>query len=241
MNIAKLPLSYFVDKLRACEPVTFVRYGDGELSCMLGLPGHNCDGTPYTPDLGAALRKTVEQPKPYLYSIGPKVTARQNWFAKKAELYLAGHASAIAWHDSEVLLNASVAGELKPFVDALRRREVMLVGPEHVGTCEALPWTAWVRVPLPGAWEAHARLKEEILREAYRVDVILFSAGMTSKVLIWELYDHLGGSKSLIDCGSLWDMYSGVDSRSYARKRTPDEKAYLAHVNIGSGEDGPYA
>lgn len=41
------------------DPCRYLRYNDGEWACMLGLPGMNCDKTPYTPELRAALNDSL--------------------------------------------------------------------------------------------------------------------------------------------------------------------------------------
>ena len=241
MNVIKLPLSFFVDKLNAREPFAFARYGDGELQCMLGMRGENCDGTVYTSDLAAALRLTLTEPRDYLYAIGPKVTSRDNLFAKQAKAFLE-NCNVKEWHNTETFLNASLAGELGSFIAALHRKLIMVVGNEnHRCLFDLLPLTLLTKTSSQNAWGDYRNLSREILKEAWRVDTILFSAGMTSKVIIWELYPHLGATHTLIDCGSLWDMYCGVRSRSYARRLSDADIERLKRLNFREREASTYA
>lgn len=42
-------------RIVADEPCGFIKYGDGEYFAAIQYPGHNCDGTPYSPALGAKI------------------------------------------------------------------------------------------------------------------------------------------------------------------------------------------
>lgn len=68
------------------------------------------------------------------------------------------------------------------------------------------------------------------LRQA---EVVLFCAGMTTKVLMWELYPLLSRERmTLLDLGSVLDMYCGVDSRKYARQMPAAQKETLRRLNF---------
>lgn len=236
MKIYSLPLSFFVDKLQHKEPFAFVRAGDGEFQAVLGYDGHNCDGTNYTPELAAALRRTLEQPRDYLYAIGPKITQRKNRLSRAALDYLDRRAKVTRWHDSEVFLTASLAGQLRPFIDALRERRVALVGAAHL---RALPLAVaeFVEVPLVGAFEARAEIRAAVTDTLTRANVVLFCSGMLSKILIWELFPLVKTTHALIDIGSTFDQYAGRMSRGYARKLDAAEIARLRELNFGSEKE----
>lgn len=234
MTITKLPLSWFVDKLNQQEPFSFVRYGDGEFAAMFHYHGQNCDGTVYTKELGEDLKQTLAKPRDYLYAIGPR--ALRLFGREIAEFQKVNHL-AIQWYSTETFLEASLAGELFPFVEALRKRKVMFVAPDYLRKFSAFDMAAFVGVPPTTAYQFKDRIRSAILREAYQADVILFSAGMASKILIWELYRHFGQTHTLIDCGSLWDMYAGHDSRGYARKMSAARKAELFDLNFRGAKE----
>jgi hypothetical protein len=54
--------------------------------------------------------------------------------------------------------------------------------------------------------------------DLYQPEVVGFSAGMTTNVLIYDLFPDYGQSLSLVDFGSVWDVYAGRLSRSYQRR-----------------------
>lgn len=224
-----LPLSFFVDCLNRHRAMTIVRYGDGEFSALLGREGETCDGQPYTRELGMDLLRTLAQPRDYIYALGPRAA---QGLGIDVEAFMRRRGLRIDWHDSEVFIDASTRGDLFPFVEALRTRQVMTVGPAHLRRSPAYDAVAFVETPAKDAYRARARLYTEVLREAYQVDTICFSAGPVAKILIYDLYPHLGQTHSLIDLGSVFDWYCGVDSRGYMRRMDPETRERLRRANL---------
>lgn len=234
IEVRKLPLSFFEDALTEKHPFGFARYGDGEWNAIFGASGANCDGQVYSPELGADLQRTLMDRRDYFYALGPKAVHHETMGAQ-IEAWLAEHAPRLSWYDTEVFLTASLMGELRPFVNVLRRKRVLLVGPQHLSRLNAINAMGLVVVPDKNAYLEKARLEIEILKKAERADVILFSAGPAAKVMIFDLYPQLKETHTLIDCGSLWDMYCGVNSRGYARNINDAERARLRQLNFGFG------
>lgn len=226
-----LEMEFILESLRRHFPISLVRYGDGEFQCIRGDQGENCDGTVYRSDLKEALAQTLKKPhlQRYFYSMGPKAAANvelTRWMKK----WIRVHAPAVRWYNSEVLLHASLRGELYPFIRELSQRDVLMVGSAHL---QKLPLPArLIEVPSVGAWDTHEQTREAIERAVNHDTVVCLSAGMLSKILVWELAGLMDQNVTFLDCGSLWDMYCGFDSRRYARKMTPDDKARLLAVNF---------
>ncbi len=232
MTARKLPLEFFTGRLNERKPFAFVRMGDGEFSALLGKQGATCDGQPYSAQLADDLKWTITEPRvgDYFYALGPRA-----WrlLGKEIAAFQRENHVNVCWYDSETFLEESLAGKLAPLVNALRDRRVMMVAPAYVLELP-MRFSNFVPVPLHDAYAAKERLRHEILDEAYLVDTILFSAGPVAKVLIWELFPHLGQTHFLLDCGSLWDVFCGVDSRGYARRMSAEEKARLREANFGN-------
>lgn len=228
-SISALPLSWFTERLRAGRAFAFARYGDGEFQCLLGQSGQNCDGVRYGAELASALAQTLSQPRggEYQYALGPKTRTVAGVGA-----WLQQHSRVEHWVSTETLLAASLRGELAPLVAALRTRRVALVGGAHLVHLPVLDPLAHVVVPEATAWEHREAIRagaEAALCAG--ADTLLFSAGPLSKVLIWQLAPEWGGA-TLLDCGSLWDLYCGKDSRRYARRMTGAQKALLLRMNF---------
>ena len=54
----KVGIDFFTKKLMYGENFTFVKYGDGEIICMIGGTGKNCDDHPYSKKLGKLLEES---------------------------------------------------------------------------------------------------------------------------------------------------------------------------------------
>jgi hypothetical protein len=213
VSVTKYPLEHFVSLIEEREPFALARYGDGEWRCILGDKGQTCDGQEYCPGLADDLRRTLTRPGDYYYGL---VRIAQIAEGVRIEHYSAERALNIDWCDGTVFVDASREGELYPLLKALRRSNMLLVGPCHLkGLFEA----SFVEVPCYNAYRAKARLMEEILDGACKRDLIAFSAGPVSKVLIHKLYPLVGDTHIMVDFGSLFDGFAGHYSRKYMRSR----------------------
>lgn len=242
INLSPLPLAFLVDHIRRREQFSLVRFGDGEWNAIAKVKGKNCDGHTYFEDLGDALALTLTQPRTgnYFYCLGPKASRGMQ---SQVSRWLAAYAPALTFYDSEAMVNASVKGQLYPFVQALNHKRIVFVGGPHLSRL----WEhglmrqpiAHLITPTVNAWTARTVIELAVRREMQttnpnrKPDVILFSAGMVSKVLIHQIAPELEARGIIgLDTGSLWDYACGVDSRSYARRMTTEHKAELVHANF---------
>lgn len=211
-------------KLKNKEPFAFSRWGDGEWICLLqnerafkkGKPRSNCDGHTYFPDLGEALGNVLKSNPSYYLGMQPLA---RRIMGDEIEAWQKDNGVNIDWCGSEIFHEASAKREFyEPFMDALKGRTVIMVGPQHLG---GGPWDVHIRVPLMNAWESNYEIS---VRLAHLVEqnpedfVVLFAAGMTSNVLLHEIKcisDDWGQHDTFIDIGSVLDPYFGKKSRKY--------------------------
>lgn len=212
MKIIKLPLEWFTARLVTGTPFSFSRYGDGEFQAILGHQGRTKDGQLYTPELREALAKTLLEPRAYKYAVGPMAMRMHGpdilaWLAKE-NIH-------IKWYDTETLLEASIAGELKPFIDALRQRRVRYFAPRHLAQiANLLPNAYLYPCNSKNAFGGYDDLLLTAAQEVKSGDVVLLSCGPAAKVLLHDLY-NCDSSLTILDIGSLLDPYVGRISRSY--------------------------
>jgi len=200
-------------------PFTVARYGDGEWSCILGRVGRNAQGEDYLPELREALIETLLHPRLTFYGLSPgrKLCREANdWM-----LHEPGLSPRLRWAPVEVLADANLAGVLGPFIAALGKYQIVLVGPSHLRPLDVLAPVAFVEVPLPNAFlavdETVARVREAV-RKAFRGPwpiVVCWSAGMATAVGMHRVANGIGVTQ--IDCGAIWDPYVGVQSRKNYR------------------------
>lgn len=190
-----------VDSVKNGVNFSWSRFGDGELNCMYGKSGANCDGHEYYPDLSKQLIKAFVNPK------GIVGMQRYGYEMYKSEL------GPNVWADADILHKASINGELNLFMDALKHKQVILVGPERLG---ALPFLSQIiPVPLKNAWNDYKRVSS-LLKEFMCSDaIVLLCCGMMAEVLIWDLCRE---DVTMIDAGSVFDPYCGYNTRNYHKK-----------------------
>lgn len=190
-------------------PFKFARYGDGEINCMDRNLGKNCDDHNYYPDLGKALRETVATEPDYIVGIQPLSVSHlpnsvHNYFCRFKNLV-----------NADVLHNASIDGNLHKFIDAMRGKYILVVGPPHLagffGTGVHLV------IPKVNCWLNYQDIKQQITFyiEGVNNAIVLLCASMMSEVLISDFADQ---HHTFIDCGSVFDPYCNVKSRRYHHK-----------------------
>ena len=198
-----------VDNLKIAKPFKFARYGDGEIYCMKGKSGSNCDNHQYFPDLGAALRQSITEQPAYMVGIQPLSVSHipadvEHFFGHFETLY-----------NADAIHNASISGTLGKFTKALEGRYVILVGPAHL-SCIFLNCVHIV-TPSLNCWLQFEEIRQQIEFHIEGVNnaVVLLAASMMSEVIISRFEDQ---PHTFIDVGSVFDPYAGVKSRKYHYK-----------------------
>src|SRR5690606_23339881 len=118
----KKTLATMTEKLKSFENFKFARYGDGEIYCMKGKSGANCDNHSYFPDLGTALKQSIYEEPDYMVGIQPLSVSHipqdvNDHFGHFRKLY-----------NADVLHNASITGDLFTMTKAMEGRYVIIVG-----------------------------------------------------------------------------------------------------------------
>jgi hypothetical protein len=198
--------------LKTYRNFKFARYGDGEANCMKGKKGHNCDGHEYFPDLGLKLRDVLEDKPTYMIGVQPLLVSTEPAFVKK---YFTG----LDIYDADVLHSASIDGRIPEFMDALHDRSVMFVGPFRLmmlaDKFQQLLGSRLIDVPEKNCWTKYEKTIEALELALRLSDVVLLSCGMMAECIIHHFRDY---EATFIDCGSVFDPYCGVKSRSYHHK-----------------------
>lgn len=219
MVVDKHGLEYYVGLISSRKPFSLLRYGDGEWNAMLGVKGANCDGHEYFPQMGRDLISSLQH----------NYSAHYGWLTVSHHAGMEAILSLIEknkievrWVNGDVFLEASVAGKLWPFIQVVRSRRTIYVGPRHLlglkdkGVFSPLQF---IEVPLKNCYLERAKIIKEVLLAVRLLnpEIVLFSSGMPTKVMIDQLYPDIGDKVSLIDMGSVFDPYVGVISRKHAR------------------------
>jgi hypothetical protein len=228
LRVKPFDILELVEKIETEPGFSFARISDGGFFCILGRKGVNCDGAPYSPAQAQALIAMMKDQTIThgITSIALNVTKAAEWLAEN-ELN-------VDWYDADVMNKASDDGRLLPFIECLRKRRSLIVGPLHLYKLDGFPIVSHVICHPTQAFEEVDELELEI---SFRIardepDVILLSAGQgASPTLVSKL--HAAYPKlTVIDTGSLFDPYLHVFSRSGHKKRGWEEYKRLGWKNF---------
>jgi len=205
-----------IRKLKDHEPFKFSRWGDGEWLCMQGETGENRDGNTYLPELQNELLKILYfEPDYYMgiqygvfynekYVHGQQCPSLREFMIKKMFSL-----PDVDWVNGDILHQASEFEWLDMFVDALKDRNVIVIGAEYF---KELPYH---HIVIPDANSYHTNdITLEFASKYTDEPVFLVAAAMNSNVII----DRLPDSVTAIDIGSVFDPYLGKPRASYQHK-----------------------
>lgn len=212
---------YIISRLRENSPFTFSRWGDGEWEAVLNLKKAdetNCDGHQFFDVLCDELKKILIKKVPYMLGMQP--LAYHKLMGRKIDKFLKSNnikPSDLWWVDADVFHNASTSGKIYLLFDELKKKKILLVGPEYLTKLKTFPFD-FVEVPLINCWNERDRIMKEIKEKSmvHDYDAVLFCAGMTSNWMIDQLHGKFDGF--ILDVGSLFDPFAGKNTRNYHKK-----------------------
>lgn len=220
-----LSIAAIVAALRSGRRVVNIRYGDGEWKAILDIGDKRAgEQTLKTPLIQETLRDSLSllQPRDDLYlELVAMDVAERLGMASRIAHWISVYAQQTAgnWYGWGWLEAAALDGKLYPFIEWLQKKRVGFVGPVHIrrglAQNEILDLEAYVQTSAD-CFTAWPDLLRKIKATCQDVDVLLFSAGPTAKVLISQLYrEDWRRSVSMIDTGSIWEPLCGRVTRSY--------------------------
>ncbi len=190
--------SEICEKLNNKEPFKFSRWGDGEWGCMKGWKGKNRDGNEYLPELANELRAILYGEQDYYFGLQYGVL-----YNSELRDYVFGilFNDKHNWVNGDVLHQASEYGYLNVFIEALRGRNVVVIGPAYF---EDLPYGV-IQIPETNSYLKNPRTFFEIeicIDDTEWTDLVfLIAAAMNSNIII----DKLPNNVTAIDIGSVFD------------------------------------
>lgn len=201
-----------LDNITSGKPQSVVRYGDGELSCILsarkGKLGQNYDGDLYSKPLGDAIGKSLLSPidsENYHYCLGSH--CHHIGLVRDLVKYKIWNPS-INFKDAFVFVHAGINGELQKLIDYVQSNHSVLVAPEYL---HDIPINFSSRVISPNnnsfldQKNIEEKIEERISKEGH--SVVLCALGMSAIPIIQSLYLKHGNSHSFLDIGSILDPY----------------------------------
>ena len=216
MNSTQTLTSYVKDSI----PCMFVKYGDGEYYAAMFYEGGNCDGTPYTQNLGSKVRQS------FVYNSQQKNAMMGEWHSLQNKPFWEGLDPAIRdvqWVDFHtVLIDQNTSGNdklnlFKAIKESSRKKiyvanEWMTRAKEFFGieSHVVINPSNWFDTEYDSVFNSVSSAVEDDANT-----LILISAGMGGKFLVSELHKKYPRA-IYIDIGSGFDMLCAKrNSRTY--------------------------
>lgn len=224
MNIQQPGLQFYVDKIKRGQPFTFVRYGDGEFSAVIGDSRRRTGSGSHSltiPQMRVDMRKSITQrhrADNYIMAL------RQTAMKLPIKKWIRKHAPSLVWHDCTIFYKSSRKGRLYPFIKAVRQSglPIVVVGPPWLRKMngKVFKLADFVGVPARNCYWHKKDIVKRILAFG-KPAIITVSAGPPGKIIVYELFRRIGQHSFIFDLGSLWDVYCGKRSRQYMRGMKP--------------------
>jgi len=224
-KLNSLSFEHLFGMIKNGEHFTFSRHKDGEFYAIFNhLNIHekrirNCDGHLYYKDMGKRLLETLTNPRDYIHGIQPLVHRKMY---KPVDMLFDDYDINIKWYESDMFHHALRDGLLYPFIEQLRKMDVVIVGADRIKPIKKyLNKVEFVSVPVKNCWLEVDRIKADVLKTMESNKIYLFSSSMPTAVMIYDLYPFIGDNW-MIDFGSIWEGVLGMPIRNYQRGLTED-------------------
>lgn len=208
-------LDIYINNIKNSINFSFVKRGDGELACMSGKTGKNCDGHNYSQELGQKLKESFD--------------------------FLKDKADIVEFDDQKnynILLHRTDNDliKLRDFYKTISfsNRRKFFVGPERLKEVSNLLKATFIEVPLINAFD---HLKNYVFEEPQDNDIWVFSCGMPAKWVIAEILKS-NSNITCIDAGSSFDPIFVGKTRTEQADQSYLQGIYSADDYYDIGIDG---
>jgi hypothetical protein len=197
------------EKIRNNEQVIFVKYGDGEINCMFAQEGTNCDGDPYTKDLGNGLINSLALYCHHKNSyIGKwhgiegfqKLAYLMNILTLPNPQFVDYH---LVYNDEKVFFNKNLYNFVKVIQES-NQKKIIISNNNNIRLKKVFNTENFITVASKNWFINYQSLLEFMKNEITDNCILLTAAGMGSKVLIADLL-QTNPTISAIDIGSSFD------------------------------------
>ena len=207
---------FILDEIDSKRPFSFIRFGDGELQCIVrtfkGRGGQNADGDPYLPKLGEYLKKIILNPTrsdSFHYCLNGEYASGdvRNDLQKKGCWN-----DKIRWQDAYVFIHALLDNKLDEFISRLNKNHSVLVGAKYMHEVD-IDFDDKIEIAGIASFGESGRVIKELdaILSEEKKSIVVFTAGMSANVFVNEAFKKWGTQHTFIDLGSVLD--SMVESR----------------------------
>ncbi len=229
----KVGIDFFTKKLVYGENFTFVKYGDGEIICMIGGTGKNCDDHPYSKKLGKLLEQSFVKLLRYYDDV--YLAEWVDNLVKTRESYVNTNNLDPKFADYECFLTLDENmsdDKLVNFYKLLKNsnRKKIFVGPKKLRDVEhMLNLDKFIEVPLIDAFSKYDEVLNELLNFGVDDDNIYILCCSMMSCLICSDLKEINNKITLLDIGSGFDPIFGEKTRP---KQPTAEKCFKYYREI---------
>jgi hypothetical protein len=218
------PLSYYATRIKANDNFKFLRFGDGQFICAMGIKKYcaYCElGLEHSvyPELTKDIKYILSNLNPL------HINALQGLSTTIPEI--AAIIPDYPWHYSDVFHEASEHGELYHFFEALDSRNVVVIGRQQTRAIKTIiKYSDFIEVKEVNCYFDKGYVLKK-LTEYPPNTLFLFASSMLS---VPTIYFSERTDCTMIDIGSLLDPYIGFKSRAYHKNMA--EETILKNIGV---------
>ena len=212
------------DSIKENKPLTMTRYNDGEWIALLTIHEYNkynanlkhkIEGNGGREFVDEKMMPIIQNIPEYYMGISSQ-TIKHDWIMNKTYKYI----SKMKLYDGGIFSRWLVHDQLNDFLDLIKERNVILVGPKYLQKFEEFfpKFTLVHTGDHTKSWTEYDRIKEDTFRAIENIDdmpIILYCASFVGKVILDDVY-HKYENVIQFDLGSVLDSFvKGSESRSW--------------------------
>ena len=229
----KVGIDFFTKKFLYGENFTFVKYGDGEIICMIGGKGKNCDDHPYSEKLGKLLQESFIKLLRYYDDVYLAEWTDNLVKTRESFVNVNNLKPKLADYECFLTLEENMSdNKLSKFYELLKNssRKKIFVGPKKLKHVSGmLNIDKFVEVPLINAFSKYDDVLEELVNDGVDNNNIYILCCSMMSCLICSDLKKINKNITLLDIGSGFDPIFGEKTRP---KQPSVEKCFEYYKNV---------
>ena len=213
----KVGIDFFTKKMLNNENFTFVKYGDGEILCMIGGKGENCDHHPYSEKLRRELEKSFVKLLRFYDDVYLAEWVDNLVKTRESYININGLKPKFADYECFLTLKENLNDKkLLNFYTLLKKtkRKKIFVGPKKLKKVTTmLGIDNFVEVPIINAFSDYDRVMDELVHIGVNDNNIYILCCSMMSCLICSDLKEINKKITLLDVGSGLDPIFGERTR----------------------------
>lgn len=215
----------------------FSRYNDGEWFCMRNLSGKNCDNHTFFPEMGKKLKDSITDNEVNNYNF--IFQSSMYWGGEKEDIKKWGVCVDFVERDYIHAISRKYPDIFIDLMKKLNSRKLLLVGPYWLSESKFIDLDYHIIIPKKDCFLYYDKIIKsirDILKDNEDMTVIFCSSMMTN-CIIYDLYKEVDKKHTLVDFGSVFDLFIDNKNIKYRLNKKDRNKILLKYDNIKLGKN----